>query len=550
VNEFLKEVRHSIKTEAPNIPISINSYFFPLGGWTTKGDTDTFHECVDNIFIELYVTGNSLIYSDMQIKLARALTEGRKPEGYHKTTNLVWAEKGHLACGRPSYIETATLAYIVLANGAALNFHSSMDDQGQPHAERTAVYQRLGREIDGLLEWLVGAEPVPEVAVHYGQNTKNFYAGADMTTFGYTFLGASQMMLEAQIGTGTVLDHQLDAEHLADYSVLILPNSACLSEAQAAAVRTFVQEGGGLLATGETSLYDEDGNLRQEFGLADVLGITYQGINPKVEEVQQTPVLKRYPFYLRSHEIVGDLEKIGITYLPWFAIELEADREILATWCDVKPDTGWNCVNGGLEIAGDSGIPLVTVGSYGKGRVCYISSDITANYAFENAANTRNLFASIMRWIAPLQIEIIAPKCVVSSVCTQQERRIIHLVNYSASSRLFQEIGGYFGYFRQKSPVLRELFFSDDECRKTPRQDIPDGETARLIEGWSRRADVMPMNPIDEVVPVFDVEIRVRDSISRAYLAPEKRELEIQRQGDYSVVTVPRVDIHTMVVVE
>ena len=62
-------------------------------------------------------------------------------------------------------------------------------------------------------------------------------------------------------------------QRLRGFAVLCLANEACLSETQLAAVRRFVADGGGLLATHETSLYDEKGNRRPDLGLADVLGL-------------------------------------------------------------------------------------------------------------------------------------------------------------------------------------------------------------------------------------------------------------------------------------
>ncbi len=47
-----------------------------------------------------------------------------------------------------------------------------------------------------------------------------------------------------------------------------------MSEAQCAAIRRFVERGGSLFATGETSLYDEWGDARPDFALADLFGAT------------------------------------------------------------------------------------------------------------------------------------------------------------------------------------------------------------------------------------------------------------------------------------
>ena len=74
-----------------------------------------------------------------------------------------------------------------------------------------------------------------------------------------------------------VHDRLLDADHLARLKTLILPNIAALSDEQCRQLRAFVERGGGLVATYETSLYDERGERRADFGLADLFGVSFRG---------------------------------------------------------------------------------------------------------------------------------------------------------------------------------------------------------------------------------------------------------------------------------
>jgi beta-galactosidase GanA len=62
-----------------------------------------------------------------------------------------------------------------------------------------------------------------------------------------------------------VHDRLLDPAHLAPYATLVLPNLAALSDAQCDQLRAFVKNGGNLIATYETSLYDEWGVRRSDF---------------------------------------------------------------------------------------------------------------------------------------------------------------------------------------------------------------------------------------------------------------------------------------------
>jgi len=74
-----------------------------------------------------------------------------------------------------------------------------------------------------------------------------------------------------------VHDRLLDEQHLASLKTLVLPDVVALSDAQCAQLRAFVERGGGLVATYETSLRDESGAPRKDFGLAELFGVRFNG---------------------------------------------------------------------------------------------------------------------------------------------------------------------------------------------------------------------------------------------------------------------------------
>jgi hypothetical protein len=61
-------------------------------------------------------------------------------------------------------------------------------------------------------------------------------------------------------------EYDLEEVDLKGVRVLVLPNVACLSERAAEVIRRFVRQGGGLVASFETSLYDENFARREDFG--------------------------------------------------------------------------------------------------------------------------------------------------------------------------------------------------------------------------------------------------------------------------------------------
>jgi hypothetical protein len=116
------------------------------------------------------------------------------------------------------------------------------------------------------------------VGMVYSQQTAHYYGGerARQKVEDHT-LGFYQALIEARIPFEMVHDELLDADRLVALKVLILPNIAALSERQCGQIRDFVKRGGGLVATYETSLYDERGVRRANFGLSDLFGANYAG---------------------------------------------------------------------------------------------------------------------------------------------------------------------------------------------------------------------------------------------------------------------------------
>jgi len=79
-----------------------------------------------------------------------------------------------------------------------------------------------------------------------------------------------QTLIQSKILFDIIFDK--DLEDLKKYSVLALANQESLSDAQLEQIRNFVKGGGGLVATGSTSLYDEWRRRRPQYGLTDLFG--------------------------------------------------------------------------------------------------------------------------------------------------------------------------------------------------------------------------------------------------------------------------------------
>jgi beta-galactosidase GanA len=121
------------------------------------------------------------------------------------------------------------------------------------------------------------------VGLVYSQQSAWFYGGDEAREkIDEPALGFYEALVEARIPFEMVHDRCLDAEHLAPFRTLILPNIAALSGDQCASLRGFVERGGGLVATYETSLYDEWGVRAQ--GLRPGLATSAPRMQAKTRE--------------------------------------------------------------------------------------------------------------------------------------------------------------------------------------------------------------------------------------------------------------------------
>jgi hypothetical protein len=127
---------------------------------------------------------------------------------------------------------------------------------------------------EATVEPLIAASrPTAEIAVVDPSTTLRHWAPEERPQAERHDLGVYHALVEARLPFELLSDQVLTAESLDRFKVIVLANVACLSDAQNAAIRAYVGRGGSVVAAYETSLRDEFGHRRAEFGLADVLGV-------------------------------------------------------------------------------------------------------------------------------------------------------------------------------------------------------------------------------------------------------------------------------------
>src|SRR5262249_53318115 len=145
-----------------------------------------------------------------------------------------------------------------------------------------------------------------------------------------------------------------------------------MSDAEANALRNYVHDGGRLLVTGLTGLYDERGMKRNNFALADILGVSYLDAN-------------RYPRYYSDEAPPGLLtaqafkvEPRGARTVTYFLNpETTLTKGTSVLWGDPPPDP-------------QQRYPLITLNQFGKGQCTYIAASI-GNTILQNVRQAKYL---------------------------------------------------------------------------------------------------------------------------------------------------------------
>jgi Hypothetical glycosyl hydrolase 6/Beta-galactosidase trimerisation domain/TAT (twin-arginine translocation) pathway signal sequence len=161
------------------------------------------------------------------------------------------------------------------------------------------IYRRLA----GWEKYLRNERPLARVGVVYSQQTAWFTGNANRVEDHIN--GWYQALIEARIPFELVHDRLLDTAHVGQFKTLILPNVVALSDDQCRQLQEFVERGGSVIATHETSLCDEWGVRRNNFGLAGLFGVNYGG---KIEPRMQNAYLRLEHEATHHHPLLRGLE--------------------------------------------------------------------------------------------------------------------------------------------------------------------------------------------------------------------------------------------------
>jgi len=305
--------------------------------------------------------------------------------------------------------------------------------------------RRQYRTAESLFRWheeheqyLVDRHPVATVGIVWTKDNIDFYGrDAPEERVLLPHLGMREASIRARIPFLAVHADHVDRDSN-DLALLVLPNVGALSDAQCDAIRRFVARGGGLVASGETSRYDEWGDRRPDFALAELFGVHASGVHhgtsgapdPSWETWSQHTYLRLTPAHVR-HPVLASFEDSEL--LP-FGGRLDVVSAVSTAQVPLSfvppfpiypPETSW-------MRQPSSALPaLVLHEPPGGGRVAYLPADVDRCFGRDFLPDHATLLANVVRWAARerLPLEVDGPGMLDCHLYRQPGRLVLHLVN-------------------------------------------------------------------------------------------------------------------------
>jgi hypothetical protein len=296
-------------------------------------------------------------------------------------------------------------------------------------------------------EFLVNRQPIADVGIVWSQRNTDFYGReeADLLVE-QPWRGFAHALVHARIPYLPVHADHLERDAV-KFKVLVLPNLASMTNQQAEAVRAHVRRGGGLVATGESSLCDRWGEPRGDFALADLFKAHYTEKKAADKDAGKRRIVSETQHsYLRldvagskpessRHPALSGFEKTDL--LPFGGVleplRVEPEARVLLTFVPTfpvfPPESVW-MRQPQTDIPG-----LIVNESPGQGRVAFMPADLDRRYARDFLPDQALLLANLVRWAAPepMDFSVQGQGLLDCHLYHQPGRCILHIVNLSGA---------------------------------------------------------------------------------------------------------------------
>jgi hypothetical protein len=270
---------------------------------------------------------------------------------------------------------------------------------------------------------------IADLAVLYPQRTIAFYSRPESRRPRYRggpidyLQGLYYALLEGRCLFDFVHEGNLDATNLNKYRALLVPNAAYLSDVQCDAIRQYVRGGGSLLATFETSRYNEWGDPRSDFQLADVFGAHVAGevIGPQGNN---------YARIEKQHPVLNGFE--GTTLLPAAEsrVPVTSDSPLVLSNVPWYPAFPPEMV---FPRTPQSTEPAAIFREVGKSRIAFFPGDVDRTCWHSGNADMSHLLQNAVNWVRGQDavVSVEGAGLIETFAWETEPGYVLHLLNYT-----------------------------------------------------------------------------------------------------------------------
>jgi hypothetical protein len=305
---------------------------------------------------------------------------------------------------------------------------------------------------------LTNRKTIAEIAVVMGQRTQQFYRHEDLGDPMMNIHGIYLALLEGRFLFDFLHERDLTTDRIRKYKTILLPNIALLSDAECAALHSFSQAGGSIMASFETSLYNEKNERRTDFGVADTFGIHATG-------ERQTRVGNAFMGRIeRPHPILdgfADTDWLpGAQWLQPIARVENPVMTVIPPYVNYPPELAYPPVS-------KTDMPDLVARETGGSRLVYFAGDIERTNWQSGNTDLNMLLRNAIGWVSkgesPARVE--GQGLVETFAWETVAGFALHILNYTNP-------GAFKGWIREYYPIGEQRV----------RMAIPNGRRVSRVE--------------------------------------------------------------------
>lgn len=521
--EAMKRIREAVKKEKPDTLLLYNSH--PVG-WAGRGNivVGKARDLIDGVFAE--ASEFDLIdysYIAMATKMSRALIGEGKP--VFVTRNLFYIFRTVQSATRLAVKQG--VRSIVAAGGypAATMFSSQFIEDPRALDYLAEVYE----ELESVEDLLVDVKPVRHTALLFDSETHDKYFWRRPAMYLAELEGLTQILMSRNLPLEFISITDLK-KRAREYGVLVAPSTAVVGDDVEEFLKSYVEDGGLLIATGEFGVMRPDYTYRHALALEEVMGVTLEGFLEAGYAYLQLdfsiPLYEEYWSGLPRSVVLGDQsvrfrKERAERELGDLIRVRPVTSKVLALVKTAKAPYGYEYTLGRSTPPPDSNLENaagITLTPYGLGAIIYYAGRIGAHYSRIGHPDYAELVLRPLLKHAPEpQVLVEGPELIQTEYYMKGESVIVHIVNHTYNQRILTAPTG------------------------PSKQALP-----TFIPPYS-------VHPPRTLIPVHNVVVRAKADTGREYKAYEavsKQDLNIVKDGSYVEVKLNSLNEYAIVVIE